>query len=631
MRTIDIPPVASGHAAPITNVALQADGRLLATSSYDGSVIIWDTEDPGRLRPVSRVAHRRLVNAAAWNPVHRTLLATASADKTAVVWELDGRDAHIVSVLARHTDDINSVAWLPDGRRLACASEDGDATLWDALSGRFLGSLISHTAHCMMVACSADGLVASVGEDGMVAAIDPDEGTSRSCGYAASVEGCAWSHSGKLLAVARDDGLVDLLDRELSLVRSIPVSSSAARTVAWSEGDHELVVGAYDGAVHFLGADGTHLGRFDDDRLWPRSVAAARGIVAVGSFWSTPYILDQASRSVRLAPVEPTHGPNAMTVRGPQLVIGCDSGAVVSVDVRAGVSGAAPDVSPRGRVLSTLPGPVLSLAACGGDIAVGTFSGRLGWIGEGGRSVALGDPVGAPVPSILCQPDRIVGGTYDGELVAIDRRTLAVLHRQRAHEGSVKTLASLGGEVFVSGATDRSVAIGTLTARDVIWEHGNLVNSVAVLDGRGGPVVASASRDHTVKVGWVTREPGGRWRVDRIETLIGPDESVKCVGLLGDPEAPTVIAGSYDFGLYAWRVGPDRGGAGLRRGGLVRAFGQGLSCICSIDARAAAVAAWDGRVAVVALQHDTPGPLVREVLSVSVPQLIATAGKESAA
>jgi toxoflavin biosynthesis protein ToxC len=641
VRAIDIPAVAIGHSAPITSVALRADGLRLATSSYDGNVIVWDVANPDLPRPLTSLPHRRLVNATAWNPVHPKLLATASADKTAVVWEVNGRDASILSVLARHTDDLNSVAWLPDGRRLACVSEDGDATIWDALSGRFLSTLISHTAHCMMVACSQDGLVATVGEDGMVAITDPDTGTTRTRSYAASVEGCAWSHSDKLLAVARDDGIVDVLDRDLSQVRSIPVSSSSARAVAWSDDDSELIIGAYDGAVHFVSADGRHRGRFDDDRLWPRSVTAGHGLIVVGSFWSTPCILDQRSHAVRYAPAAATYGPNAMAVRRErELVIGCDSGDVAFVGLGAGAPGALapgasrpgaprpdvrrPDVPRLHRLVTVARGPVLSLAAHDGDVAAGTYSGRIAAIGPGEEAARLGDGVGAPLPAVLCGPDLITGGTYDGDLIAVDRRSLVTLRRERAHAGSIKSLAGLDAEVFVSGATDRSVAIGTLTQRQVLWEHGNLVNSVAVLGGPGGAVVASASRDHTVKVGWITAEPGGRWRVGRLETLIGPDESVKCVGLLGTPEAPVVLAGSYDFGLYAWSLARGRGRPGLRDGMVVSMHGQGLSCICRIDARSAAVAGWDGRVSVVALRDGTSSGLVRQVASFSVPDLVAS-------
>jgi WD40 repeat protein len=178
----------------------------------------------------------------------------------------------------------------------------------------------------------------------------------------------------------------------------------------------------------------------------------------------------------------------------------------------------------------------------------------------------------------------------------------------------VKSLARFG-DGFLSAATDRTVACGSFGNRDVLWQHGNLLNAVAAL---GDQVVASASRDHTVKVGRLG--PGSQLRQSR--TLLGPDESVKCVALLGDPAAPVVLAGSYDFGLYVWRVDWESG-SGLDAGEVREPFTQGVSCMAQIDTEHVAVAGWDGRVLV--LRHDGAGGVEtlwsRDVAELTVAEL----------
>ncbi|MGW0367060.1 WD40 repeat domain-containing protein [Streptomyces sp. NPDC002990] len=594
MRTIDIPKSGTGHAAPITHVAFSPDGSRLATCSYDGTVIVWNTDDPRRPTETATLRHRRLVNASAWNPADPTLLATASADKTVGIWRIPpAGPATLVSVLARHTDDINSVAWLPDGERLICVSEDGRATLWSALDGTFLTEVGSHEAHCMMVSVSAEGLAATVGEDGLVAVSDPSvpaaaEGSRapRKRHYESSIEGCAWSRTGDLLAVARDDGSVDLLTRELDHVLTVEVSTSAARAVDWAEDDSAFVVGAYDGSLHWFTRTGERLHTVADRRVWPRSVSAAHGLVAAGSFRNAPHLYDMAGARELSGPDRATHGPNALAERGEELLVGGDSGTVFAI-------GGADGEHPRVTAIELTDGPILSLATDGGTIFAGTYSGQvIRYDGERTYSERLG----APIPSLTVDGGRLVAGTYNGEFLVLDPRTLRLEERVGAHGGSVKSLAPLPGGGFLSAATDRTIEAGALRGRATLWEHGNLVNAVAALHGS---VAASASRDHTVKVGRLARTADGGWSAGQVQTLLGSDESVKCVALLGHPDRPTVLAGSYDFNLYTWQVDWADGAGTLASGRVLAHFGQGLSCMLRLADGRVAVAGWDGRIALV--------------------------------
>ncbi|MFF3212609.1 WD40 repeat domain-containing protein [Streptomyces sp. NPDC002886] len=592
MRTISIPKSGTGHSAPITHVAFSPDGSRLATCSYDGTVIVWNTDDPSRPAETATLRHRRLVNSSAWNPADPTLLATASADKTVGIWRvpLEG-PATLVNVLARHTDDINSVAWLPDGERLICVSEDGRATLWSVLDGTFLTEVGSHEAHCMMVSVSAEGLAATVGEDGLVAVSDPASGSFavRKRHYDSSIEGCAWSRAGDLLAVARDDGSVDLLSRELDLVLTVEVSTSAARAVDWADDDSAFVVGAYDGSLHWFDRSGTRLRTVADLRVWPRSVSAAQGLVAAGSFRNAPHLYAMASAEELSGPDRATHGPNALAARGEELIIGGDSGTVFAVHLEDGTQS-------RATPIELTDGPILSLATDGDTIYAGTYSGQVIRY-DGARTTSA--RLGAPIPSLTVDGGRIVAGTYNGEFLVLDPVTLELQERVEAHGGSVKSLAQLPGGGFLSAATDRTIEAGALRGRAKLWEHGNLVNAVAGLHGPHGSAVASASRDHTVKVGRVSRAEDGAWRTEELQTLLGSDESVKCVALLGDTRRPVVLAGSYDFNLYSWQVDWADSAGTLASGRVLADFTQGLSCMLQLADGRVAVAGWDGRIVIV--------------------------------
>jgi dipeptidyl aminopeptidase/acylaminoacyl peptidase len=82
-------------------------------------------------------------------------IATASDDETARVW--DAESGKPLAVLQGHAGDVVSVAFSPDGRRIATASADQTARLWDADSGKQLVVLEGHTDLVNSVAFSPDG------------------------------------------------------------------------------------------------------------------------------------------------------------------------------------------------------------------------------------------------------------------------------------------------------------------------------------------------------------------------------------------------------------------------------------------------------------------------------------------
>src|SRR5262249_31622708 len=111
---------------------------------------------------LSFLGHSGWINSLAVSPNGRRL-ATASLDGTARVWDMAsgaasaGRSGQGTRTLQRHTAEGWSVAVTSKGQRIASGSLDGTARLWDLASGRQLLRLNGHPYAMKALAVTPDG------------------------------------------------------------------------------------------------------------------------------------------------------------------------------------------------------------------------------------------------------------------------------------------------------------------------------------------------------------------------------------------------------------------------------------------------------------------------------------------
>jgi WD40 repeat protein len=158
-----------GHTGPVTGVAFRPDGRRVVSSSFDGTVRVWDTADGTDL-----TSHTAPIQAVALGPDGRTL--AAAQGKSVVLWDLaawkPGEPLPPVRSLNRHADRIGALAYSPDSKLLASASTDGTVVLWDPKSGRELRTIKACSRQWPAAAFSPDGrLLVAVGRDNVSAVL----------------------------------------------------------------------------------------------------------------------------------------------------------------------------------------------------------------------------------------------------------------------------------------------------------------------------------------------------------------------------------------------------------------------------------------------------------------------------
>jgi hypothetical protein len=142
-------------------VAFSADGKQLASASYDQTITLWDLASGQSTRNLR--GHTGPIHSVVFSPDGERL-ASGSSDTTVKIW--DAANGQVMQSLEGHTFAVNSVAFSPDGQRLASCSADKTVKVWDTTSGQETLTLKGHTFGVPSIAFSPDGLrLASAGFD----------------------------------------------------------------------------------------------------------------------------------------------------------------------------------------------------------------------------------------------------------------------------------------------------------------------------------------------------------------------------------------------------------------------------------------------------------------------------------
>ena len=150
-----------------------------------------------------------------------------------------------VWLLLRYEDTIFGLAWSPHGDRLASASRDGIAYIWDVAAGTPLIRYSRHMYSVHDIAWSPNGrYVASAGDDETVQIWDPNSGsTIHICHHPKSgigsllngVISVAWSSDSKYLVSGDFGGFICVWEAETGqLSRNPKPDYATVQTTAWS-------------------------------------------------------------------------------------------------------------------------------------------------------------------------------------------------------------------------------------------------------------------------------------------------------------------------------------------------------------------------------------------------------------
>jgi hypothetical protein len=247
------PLVLTGHVGPVQGLAVDPQGTLLISGSWDNTLNIWDL-NTGEVRETLRSDRPSVIRDVALDPYSQRF-ASARDDGTIEIWQLDRQGSDLTveleQTIAAHSGPVYAIAISPDGLILVSGSQDNTIKIWALETGDLLHTLTEHRGPVRAIAITPDGqtLISGAG-DATIKIWDLETGELQNTltDHTRLVRGLAIAPSGKTLASASWDQTLkiwDLTTGELqntlmghtNLVVSVAISPDGSTLVSGSDDD----------------------------------------------------------------------------------------------------------------------------------------------------------------------------------------------------------------------------------------------------------------------------------------------------------------------------------------------------------------------------------------------------------
>ncbi|MCM3707372.1 WD40 repeat domain-containing protein [Cytobacillus firmus] len=234
------------HKGPITAVVSNNTGDRVFTGGYDSFIYEWDL-DRNNSNFIGK--HEHLINNITLSNDNR-ILASSSSDYTIKLFDTVTNE--LIKELIGHSDDVEAISFSEDDRYLISTSRDQRCLVWNIESGSIVNQFQHHEKDVLSVWIYKD-LAFTAGDDGKVLVWDflTNELKKELGPFNYEVDTVDGSKERGLFALGADDGSVHIYDaNSFQFLLNFDAHKQGVKKVSFSPSGNLLLTAGYDHKIN---------------------------------------------------------------------------------------------------------------------------------------------------------------------------------------------------------------------------------------------------------------------------------------------------------------------------------------------------------------------------------------------